>query len=410
MVPRLRLSHQDRSWPELFEPAHAFRKLRVLVDAELLEGDVATWTIENLLAGFLTQQDIECWRYSDDGPPPETRQLTSPAGFRATAGWAIATAAPPGSGAPHAVVHATGDLAGRTWISDESILAAAIDMRSEAYKSLEPAEAATRRAADALAACVAQQLRADLYITSREYLHGVTWALGRGVTYCAPAGALALVSLYLRAQGEFLVWKDSRSNSSASFDKGMFYWVAARDLLPAGWRWFSACVEHAHSLGTARGLDELVYLGGAVFQRITRVLQARDDLLRATNRKQDNNVAEDALVALDTCLIFLMGALDATAGVAQRVLGLPSATASQAKWQNPRWLGSVAAQVPQLAAIVADGTPERDALSDDSQVAPQLCARRGPDRYGHRVAPSARGDARWPSERRQGPHCGRCGP
>ena len=41
------------------------------------------------------------------------------------------------------------------------------------------------------------------------------------------------------------------------------------------------------------------------------------------NCRQDNNIAEDALTALDICLVFLMGALDAAARVAHRVLGLP---------------------------------------------------------------------------------------
>ena len=143
----------------------------------------------------------------------------------------------------------------------------------------------------------------------------------------------------------------------------MFYWVGARELLPAGWRWFSACVEHAHSLGSAHGLDDLVYLGGAVFQRITRVLQIRDDLLRAMNRRQDNDTAEDALIVLDVCLIFLMGAVDATARVAHRVLGLPPGGSYQAKWQNPSWLNSVATVAPALAANVAASIPGHDALT-----------------------------------------------
>jgi hypothetical protein len=165
-------------------------------------------------------------------------------------------------------------------------------------------------------------------------------------------------------QGDFLVWKDPGSASSASFNKGLFYWVGARELLPAGWRrWFSACVHHSHPADPVPGSGELTSLGGAVFQRVTRVLQARDHLLRAANRRQDNDVAEDALIALDTCLVFLMGAVDATARVAHRVLDLPSAGIHQAKWQNSRWLASVAAMAPLLAGIVADGTPGADALT-----------------------------------------------
>ena len=49
-MPRLRLSHQDSSWSELFKAAGVYRKLRVLVDAELLEGGAAAWTAESLLA------------------------------------------------------------------------------------------------------------------------------------------------------------------------------------------------------------------------------------------------------------------------------------------------------------------------------------------------------------------------
>jgi hypothetical protein len=81
------------------------------------------------------------------------------------------------------------------------------------------------------------------------------------------------------------------------------------------------------------------------------------------NRRQDNDVAEDALIALDTCLIFLMGAMDATARVAHRVLSLPPNGVYQAKWQNHSWLASVAAEAPPLTAIVADSTPGHDALT-----------------------------------------------
>ena len=76
MVPRLRLSHQDRSWPELFKATHLYRKLRVVVDAELLD-DATTWTAENLVAGFLSHTDVECWKYRDDGPPPRDPRVTS---------------------------------------------------------------------------------------------------------------------------------------------------------------------------------------------------------------------------------------------------------------------------------------------------------------------------------------------
>ncbi len=190
----------------------------------------------------------------------------------------------------------------------------------------------------------------------------LTRPIGQGVTFCAPREALALVGLYLRTQGEFLIWKDQSSGTPYTFDKGLYYWVGARELLPAGWRWYAACVAHSGGQDWTVDAHDLTYLGGAVFQRITRVLQARDDLLRAMNRKQDNNVAEDALTALDICLVFLMGALDAAARVAHRVLGLRPDHVYRAGWQRSGWLQDVAAREPSLAAVVTAGTAEADTL------------------------------------------------
>src|SRR5450755_4844258 len=110
-MPRLRLSHQDRSWPELFKVA---RTHRVVVDAELLDGDPTAWTAENLLAGFLSHGDVECWTYRGDGPPPGTREVTSAAGFRAAAGDCGTVGKLRHT---HSVVYATAHSAGRTMIS-----------------------------------------------------------------------------------------------------------------------------------------------------------------------------------------------------------------------------------------------------------------------------------------------------
>jgi len=138
--------------------------------------------------------------------------------------------------------------------------------------------------------------------------------------------------LYLRSQGTFLIGKDPGSKSTYSFNQGLYYWVGTRELLPEGWRWFKACVDHDSA---AQGPSDLIYLGGAVFQRVARVLRARDDLQRAMNQAQDNDVADDALTALDTCLVFLMGAIDAAARVAHAVLGLPAADSYNADLLPP---------------------------------------------------------------------------
>ena len=334
-----------------------------MIDAELLGGDTGAWTIENLLTDLLTHEDIQFWRYSDDGPPPGTPHRTSTSGQRVAVGWTVVKLAPPGGLATHTLSWSVDKQAFHTELVGEPVLSASTDSRTKAYEALDPDQALAHRTADAVAACAARQIKADLYITNREYLHRLTRSIGEGVTFCIPRDAVALVALYLRTQGEFLIWKDPGSGTWYRFDKGLYYWVGARELLPAGWRWFTACVAHAAAQDWAPDPDELTHLGGAVFQRITRVLQARDGLLRAMNCKQDNNVAEDALSALDVCLVFLLGALDAAARVAHRVLCLQPDHVHRAGWQRSSWLQDVAAKAPSLAAVVTAGTSGADTLT-----------------------------------------------
>lgn len=362
-MPRLRLSRYDLSWTELFKVGQTLRKLRVMVDADLLEGPTsAVPTPIDLLGGLLTHDDIEVWRYADGGPPPGTPEPTSSwGGAGYPIGWIVATPAEPaGEMVTHDLVWSDGETATQGAIVGNVVEVAAHDTSTAAYADLPIDDARQRRESDAVAACAAQELKADLYITNRPYLHAATWALTDGVTVCSPAQALAVVGLYLRSQGTFLIWRGNDGKGGETFNKGLFYWVGARELLPEGWRWFTACVTHDH----ARGADELIYLGGAVFQRLTRTLQARDDLLRAMNVAQNNDVAESALTALDTCLVFLMGALDATARVAHHVLGLPPAEVYGAGWQKNRtWLKDVAALAPALASVVGPGTAGLDTLT-----------------------------------------------
>jgi hypothetical protein len=335
--------------------------MRVMADAELLGDDRSSWTAENLLVGLLTHKDIQFWRYGGRGPPPGTPTVLSMSGQPVAVGWVVTEeGAPPGERTTHSVTWAVDELGHQMGLAGEPVLAASTDSRTKAYETLDPDDARAQRIADAVAACAARQVKADLYVTDREYLHRLTRSIGEGVTFCTATEALALVGLYLRSQGDFLIWKDSGNDAPYRFDKGLYYWVGARELLPAGWRWFTACVMQDGQTGP--GTSELTYLGGAVFQRITRVLQARDDLLRAMNCEQDDNVAADALTALDICLAFLMGALDATARVAHHVLGLPGSI-HQAGWHRPGWLQQVAAKAPALADAVAPKTPGADALT-----------------------------------------------
>jgi hypothetical protein len=364
MTPRLRLSHSNPTWTELFKPIRGLRNIRVVIDAELWDDRHGEWTAKSLLSGFLTCQGIEFWRYTEDDPPPGARWCPTSSGGRVAIGWMTAKADPSGGPDQYVLAYVANERGIQWQLEGEPRLFALNDQQTRAYEALDSAEATARRIADAVAACAARQAKADLYVTDREYLHKLNnMTLAPSVTFCTPADALALVSLYLRTQGEFLAWKDPKEDVPVRFGKRTFYWVGARELLPQGWRWFSACVAHSNAQEFVPGANNLTYLGGAVFQRVAGVLQARDDVMRTVNRKQDSQIVEDSLTALDVCLIFLMGALDATARVAHHVLGFPAEQARNAGWQREKWLKKVEEKAPELARVVAPGTDGSHALT-----------------------------------------------
>jgi hypothetical protein len=101
--------------------------------------------------------------------------------------------------------------------------------------------------------------------------------------------------------------------------------------------------------------ERLGHLARSVFGRLQRALQERDEVLWALNQPQDNDIAGDALDSLDGVLLRLMGAVDATARVAHRVLAIEE-DEYLAGWQRKRWRRRVAKASSDLAAIVAPGS------------------------------------------------------
>jgi len=229
------------------------------------------------------------------------------------------------------------------------------DPTSIAYQERGEAGAAAQRALDIRMLEAAREVGADLFITVRPYLHDLTWGFAREVAVGTPEQALPLVSLYLRRQGVFLTYRSPDGDATSSLNRGLFYWVATRDLLPAGWRWFSACVQEGEGHGG------LVYLGQSLFQRVQRALQNRDAALWALIQPQNNDTADDALGSLDNVLLGLMAAVDVTARVAHRTLKLEGKEYS-AGWQKENWLKKVEKSAPGLAAVVAPGSPEAHIL------------------------------------------------
>jgi hypothetical protein len=167
-----------------------------------------------------------------------------------------------------------------------------------------------------------------------------------------PPEALALVGLYLRSQQAFIIWRGVDGFSSFNMNEGLYYWVGTRELLPTAWRWFAACVHqsNATSDGTLLGLGE------SLLRRVQRALEARDRFHRVFNLPQNHDTASAVLSELDSILVSLMGAVDASARVAHLVLGI-AGNPRDAGWQfDQRWLPRVATAEPTLAALFNTGT------------------------------------------------------
>jgi len=343
-------------WPEFkprssatpFSPRPPLRQLVVAIDADVLaEADESALTPVTLLCGLLTHPYFRLLRYADDGPPPDAPRLSHERLGELVPDW-IVLGEPQPDHLPVAV--ATQTSVRRGGIIGNGTEVAEADVENPAYADLQEDHARARRRADAIALQAAGVAHADLFVTRRPYLHELSWDLARGVLVATPEDALPLVGLYFRTQGEFVVYRSLDGGATDTFNRGLYYWVGTRELLPAGWRWFTACVQAASQ-------DEsIVYLAQSVLQRVQRALEARDEALRALNQEPNNDTAEQALASLDVILLELMGAVDATARIAHRALGLALSERAAAWHRSGRWRDALTAAAPELAAATQEGT------------------------------------------------------
>ncbi|MBL7553807.1 hypothetical protein I6A60_39170 [Frankia sp. AgB1.9] len=299
---------------------------------------------------------IEFYRYADEGPPDES--FLAGDGPHVAPGW---VALKPGTDEDNpALVYSREAGITHMGIVGNGIPSAGRDMAASSYQGLGSMQAATRRRADATAVEVAEAIDADLFVTDRPYVFEKLAQQTNGVTCLTPDQALPLVGLYLRAQGAYAVYgPNSLGPALARWNRGLLYWVGARQALPAAWRWISACVQHAQGGGD----DRLPHLGGSLVQRVERALRSRDAVHLALNQPQNNDTADDALAAFDEAALLLMGAVDASARVAHTVLGIMKPSVRRAGWQNGDWMSEVQIRRSALAAVVAPGTAAEAALT-----------------------------------------------
>jgi hypothetical protein len=100
-----------------------------------------------------------------------------------------------------------------------------------------------------LLAAVAQEMEGDALVTANPLLldHRPDSWLSRANVRSVQE-AIALVGLFLRCRGDYTIWPEYGLN----YGRWGYYWGLTRELLPAAWRWFGACVQSRHHGGTER--------------------------------------------------------------------------------------------------------------------------------------------------------------
>lgn len=167
-----------------------------------------------------------------------------------------------------------------------------------------------------------------------------------------------MIGLYMRSQGEFVLWRPADGTPGSTANEWLYYQIGAVALLPEQWRWSTGQVGAA-----APGIaDALSGLDSALLLRIVRALRTRDSFHRAFSLPQRRDAVRTLLVELDTLLVMLMGAVDASARFIHVLLGLRGQQ-RDAGWQKPGWRAQLTGQSQPLADLFATGMPLADVLT-----------------------------------------------
>jgi hypothetical protein len=168
--------------------------------------------------------------------------------------------------------------------------------------------------------------------------------------------ALAIVGLYLRTEDEFLV--EPRRDGRLHLSRRLFYRYLAWDLLPTAWLWFGACGESARSTGNETPLE----LADAALDRTVRALKARDHVLAQVQLPATSDTQDEALFYLDAAHLFLRGAFDAAALIADLVYELEGKPLQIGWTHNGTWRTKLGAAAPELAELIAPNTHDRNVI------------------------------------------------
>jgi hypothetical protein len=170
---------------------------------------------------------------------------------------------------------------------------------------------------------------------------------------------IALVSLYLRATGDFTVVQDGPHATYLVGDD--FYRAAAVSMLPS-YRESLARVFPAWRDRQQHAAFELLI---ALQIRLGRALRSRDYVLVRDMSPDRDSAWDDELYFFENFLVSLSGAFDAVARMVHRLFGMPDSQLFAAGWRQRRkgrWLDGLAQVAPDLANLARPGVVVGDTV------------------------------------------------
>ncbi|MEO6532370.1 MAG: hypothetical protein ABIO06_02230 [Pseudolysinimonas sp.] len=327
------------------------RDLLIVIDADTVQGDPEGTKANDLLLGLATYEHVKMYRYGDDGPPPGTPTFEPEFWKPAAIGWLVSKKGDPEGLTSHAVTYSDGHH-----ITDPAIVGGLVPHFAEKLRSASAGVMAEQLERDSLMLMAASGIHADILVTTREALLSARpFDTPETITVASPSEAIPMLGLYIRSRGEYFATKTARV--AFTFNKGL-YWQRSSELYVPDLLNMTA---RAAQLDQAKGGRTLGPLAFAVQRRIARVMERRDGVWRLIDQRQDRDIAEDTLTALDALLTFLMSASDALAKVADGIL-VTNIRPEYVGWQKRDWLRAISKKDAALGALFADSARPAKAL------------------------------------------------
>jgi len=352
MIPMSVSNSVTSSTGPLYKGDRVERDLLIIIDADTVRGDPEEIGINDALLGLATHKHIKMYRYADDGPPPGTSTFEPEFWKPAAIGWLVCSESDPEGITSHEVTYSDGDQ-----ITDSAIVGGLVSHFARSLGIPGAGVLAEQCDRDSLLLLAASEIGADILVTARATLvAGRPFDTPETITIATPAEAIPMLGLHLRSTGEYFAAKTARS--AFKFNKGL-YWQRASTLYVPN---LLNVTARAAQLARVRSSPVLDLFALAVQRRLARVFERRDGIWRLINQRQNRDISEDLLTAVDALLTFLMSASDALAKLADGVL-VTDVAPTFVGWQKKDWLKAIAKKDIALRALFDASAQPAQALT-----------------------------------------------